>query len=278
MFSKKRQSFTHLKYVVGDQTSSKMQDLLKDSGALIHSLSEKNLSKFEIINDELVIEINGIKAYIESEEDLFIINEIFKEHCYGFFSNQKFILIDIGLNIGMSSLYFNKLDQILKIYSFEPVPNTFDKCIRNLELNNNPIKIKPFNFGLGNSNRIDSFSFSEMFKGSVGQIELSEYKKNTSKELIEVSVKIKEASKIINQIIKENPGENVLIKMDCEGAEYEILENLKESGVLNSISMLILEWHGVEFLNKLDYLENFNCFWNKNSETTGMLYGYNKLN
>ena len=46
------------------------------------------------------------------------------------------------------------------------------------------------------------------------------------------------------RFIKELPDEDELVlKMDCEGSEYEVLEHLMSKGVDERISFLWIEWH-----------------------------------
>lgn len=276
MFLKKQPTAIFIAGIKGDQSSSKIQALLKDGAPLIRTLINEASAVFHIQNDELIVNINNVKAFVECEEDLFILNEVFNNLVYGFHSAETFVVIDIGLNIGISSLYFNQRSNVEKIYAYEPVTETYHKCLRNLKLNDNPSKIITVNLGLGNSDREDRFTYSSTFKGSVGSVGLSKYKQANSPEIKFVNVNIKKASTVISEIIHQNPNKKFMIKMDCEGGEYEILPDLFQSDMLDKIDLLVLEWHELEFLDKLNYLEHFNCFYNKNSATTGMLYAFKK--
>jgi hypothetical protein len=35
----------------------------------------------------------------------------------------------------------------------------------------------------------------------------------------------------------------IIVKLDIEGAEYEVIESLLESGAINRINELFIEWH-----------------------------------
>jgi FkbM family methyltransferase len=63
--------------------------------------------------------------------------------------NKKHIL-DIGANIGETSLHFAKNNPDSKVYAFEPMPDTFIKLNHNVLLNNFT-NIEIYNFGMGNS-------------------------------------------------------------------------------------------------------------------------------
>lgn len=271
---KKTKPFELISEVSGNQSSLQVQVLLETNRSLILNLSKKQQAKF-ILNDEneLLVTIQGVTIKIECEEDLFIVNEIFQEMVYGIQLTGNVILIDVGLNIGIASLYFNLIPQVEKIYAFEPVEETYKKCLANLALNGTTPKIKTFNYGLGNTDRVDTFDYSKSFKGSVGKFDLPLQKQEN---LQFVQVQIKEAGQIISSILKENPNKKVMIKMDCEGSEEEIIPHLKTTGILDQIDLLILEWHDLKFLNELSAFDNFNCFYHMNSDSTGMLYAANK--
>lgn len=38
-------------------------------------------------------------------------------------------------------------------------------------------------------------------------------------------------------------GDRIVLKLDCEGAEYPLLEHLLETGVADRIELLLVEWH-----------------------------------
>ena len=72
-----------------------------------------------------------------------------KNDCYGLSQidfKENDIVIDIGANIGMVSLYLAKRYPFLKIYSFEPFKASYESFIENIKINNIPKgTINPFN-------------------------------------------------------------------------------------------------------------------------------------
>jgi hypothetical protein len=64
-------------------------------------------------------------------------------------------------------------------------------------------------------------------------------RKNTKEE----TVMIKDAAKEISSILEENEGKHVIVKCDCEGAEFEIFERLNEKNVISRLDVIIMEYH-----------------------------------
>lgn len=224
-----------------------------------------------------LIRFSELEIYIESLEEFHILNEVFINDDYRFSSNSKSILIDIGANIGISSLFFSRCKYINKIFAFEPVKDTYDQAQYNLKLNEKINKVEWIkNVGLGRNNRKESFLFDSKTKGNTGiRGKLSpSYLENEF--AIKREVQICDASVEINKILKTVNDEKIIIKMDCEGAEYEILDNLFESGVIDQIDVLLLEWHdnGVEEIEKLLLESGFNLFVRDLDPISGMVYAY----
>jgi FkbM family methyltransferase len=50
----------------------------------------------------------------------------------------------------------------------------------------------------------------------------------------------------------------IVCKMDIEGAEYEVIKDMQEKGVLSYINVLFIEWHNHLLCNKYDqnYIES----------------------
>ena len=55
------------------------------------------------------------------------------------------------------------------------------------------------------------------------------------------------------------PGISIMLKLDCEGAEYTILPYLSEKSLLDSVSLVAIEWHykGPDMLVHLLEKNNF---------------------
>ena len=150
------------------------------------------------------------------------------------------VVIDIGGNIGMVSIYLAKKYPFLKIYAFEPVKQNYENFLKNIELNNiNKDIIKVFNLAITKDRRdviltspFDNSGASNIynnFRGSGNIISNND-----------ISIKSITFDDIFanNNILKCK-----LLKIDCEGAEYEILysanvENLKNCEYMRA------EFHG----------------------------------
>ena len=240
---------------------------------------DKKFSNFSISNikEGFLVSFLNLKIYVESLEEFNILNEVFVLNDYNYNTTEDSVLIDIGTNIGITSLFFSRLRYIKAIYAFEPILDTFEQAEYNFDLNKDVCKIKSFkNVGLGMDNRTETFLFNKRIKGNTGIRGKLSPSYSNSKNVEEKDVKICEASEEFNKIFKNLNGEKVIVKMDCEGAEYEIIQNLKESGILNQIDVLLLEWHdkGSKVLEDKLLSAGFNCFLQDLSPITGMIYAY----
>ena len=139
------------------------------------------------------------------------------------------VVIDIGGNIGMASIYLAKKYPFLKIYAFEPVKQNYENFLKNIELNNiNKDIIKVFNLAITKDRRdvILTLHFSNS-----GASNIYNHFCDSSKLISNNDISIKSIT-FDDIFTNNNISKCKLLKIDCEGAEYEILysanvENLK---------------------------------------------------
>jgi FkbM family methyltransferase len=191
----------------------------------------------------------------------------------------KFVVIDIGSNIGDTPIFFAGLSGVEKVYAFEPFKIIFDQAQFNFSLNSELAKkIEAYNFGLSNEDLTKTVGFNEKFIGSNITVEggvLDAFSKAVVEEgkLNKQEVVLKSADKVISEIISKTQNE-VVLKIDCEGAEYEILKSLSQTGTLKKINAIMLEWHFRGEQPLLDILSqnNFVCFSQNWYASLGMIY------
>lgn len=240
---------------------------------------EKKYKDLTIINHKegFLVGFQGFSIYVESNEEFFILNEIFVRNDYDFTTTSKAVVIDIGANVGITSLFFSQFDFVEKIYAFEPVKDTYKQAEYNFSLNKNMHKVALMkNIGLGKSSRKEVFLFDKFWKGNAGcrGIESPSYSQNAA--ATEREVQIEDASVELQAIVDANPGRKIVVKMDCEGGEYEIIEGLYASGMINCINVLLIEWHdqGSLELEKVLLDSGFDFFSKNFDELTGMIYAF----
>lgn len=255
--------------------------LLYSSAAYIFNF-EKVYNNFCVLENEnfLIIKFGGLVFEIESTEEFLILSEIFLEKDYNFICNSHCVVIDIGANIGIASVFFSQKEYVKKIYSFEPIVDSFKIAEQNFK-NNNITKVKGFyNYGLGGSNRVENFFFNKSLKGNSGIRGSFSPSYNRSSIVTEVrTVEIRKASDILKPIIEENKNLRIVIKMDCEGAEYEIIENLSKENLLQKIDIVVLEWHdlGAKRIEDCLVRNNFTIFSRSLGPISGIIYGKNEM-
>jgi FkbM family methyltransferase len=158
------------------------------------------------------------------------------------------VILDIGANIGVTSIYLAKLFPDALIYSFEPLKDNFEILEKNIQSYKN---ISAFNIALGSKNGYFKVYYSDDSENFGGASLYSNGEGNDSKSFSECEVKN------ISDTLDELKIDSVdLIKIDTEGAEFEILSSLK-GHFLQNISWITGELHGKNDFKLLDYLVNF---------------------
>ena len=124
------------------------------------------------------------------------------------------VILDIGANIGNHSVYWAVKSNTKRVYSFEPVQDTFKILKKNVEINDLNNKIKIFNIGLSNRKINGSVSFYD--RRNIGGTPV---KQNPNGNL--------SLDKLDNIKIKENAVD--FVKIDVEGHELEVLQGARET-------------------------------------------------
>jgi FkbM family methyltransferase len=158
------------------------------------------------------------------------------------------VLWDIGANIGVTSLIFAQNANISHIYSFEPMPHTYDCAMRSLRAN--PAlseKITLEKLGVGNSEGELQVSYTRKAKAAIGVSEIPPRLKMLYRikpeDMEQITIQIADADAVLQGIRARHPGAPILLKLDAEGAEYGIIDRLVETGSIREIAAAAIEWH-----------------------------------
>jgi FkbM family methyltransferase len=185
----------------------------------------------------------GVRIDVSNKADcpLYLVREAFVKSEYNLDIARESVLIDIGMNRAAVSLRFAANDNIKSVYAFEPFRPTFESAKRNLELNPKlSEKINAFNFGLGKENATLELPYR---KNATGTMSTTHDVCKGQKDIHKETVVIKDAAKEIAAILRENKNRCIIVKCDCEGAEFEIFDRLDQQGLVGRIDVVIMEYH-----------------------------------
>jgi FkbM family methyltransferase len=185
----------------------------------------------------------GIKIDISDapREALGLIEGVFLNKEYAVNFNCDAVLIDIGLNLGIVSLFYAAYPNIKKIYSYEPFKPTFELAKKNIQLNPNlSEKINAFNFGLGKTDTTLELPYIDDRTGKMSTThDVCKGQENVRKE----TVVIKDAAKELTSILEESKNKHIIVKCNCEGAEFEIFERLDQENLITNLDVIIMKYH-----------------------------------
>lgn len=162
---------------------------------------------------------------------LFLFNEIF---CIGEYKVKTSIVtyVDLGSNIGLSILWYHYFNPKMSIMAFEPDGNSLQFLKKNLE-SNNVSKCKIYEVALTNKvSEAKFYRFDDMIQSLDNGLKLNHKLKYST-----IMVQTDKLSRYIkNRHIS-------LIKIDIEGSEYEVFDDLFSTGYLLNIEEIIFESH-----------------------------------
>jgi FkbM family methyltransferase len=154
------------------------------------------------------------------------------------------VVLDIGSNIGTSILFFHEQFPTAKIYGFEPHPETFQ--ILQTNVGSIP-SIEVFNYALGATDAKISVAFDGAdFSGFMAKTEAA----NPRGAVTTTECQMKHAGEVMKNLGVTKVD---LIKIDCEGAEYDVLATLPEE-ILRQCKWIVGEMHDVSGFNLLTLL------------------------
>jgi FkbM family methyltransferase len=193
-------------------------------------------------NGDIRATIDSITVNVTECTDFWTLQEVFIQRIYGCVFAPDTIVVDIGMNVGVASLWFAAIPNVAKVYGFEPFGETFEKCKNNLRLNHQvAVKVEAANFGIDGTDRELELSYNSAFSTGLGIYVTAPPGLAKNNDI--VSVHMKAAAPIIATIRANHPGQPLFLKIDCEGSEFDIIPNLDESGELQYISGIIMEAH-----------------------------------
>jgi FkbM family methyltransferase len=151
-----------------------------------------------------------------------------KEYKIDNFLDEKLTVIDIGAHGGYFTLYLSQLFPEAEIFCFEPIESNYQLLLENLKINDRK-NVRPFHLAVTD-------------KAKTAKIFLSD--DDAAHNLYDESSKFEEIKTIsLQEIMDKNKIESCgLLKLDCEGAEYEILNSFPLD-YFNKIKRIILEYH-----------------------------------
>jgi len=160
------------------------------------------------------------------------------------------VVVDIGAHIGAFSIFIAKKLKGAKIYAFEPGPLNFDLLKENIQTNRTAKKISPFNLAVGGETgkQLKLRYHPAAPAGSSTTYSFEGRGNSTGTQVSSIS---------LEDIFKRHKISRChLLKMDCEGAEYEILLSAPRQ-ILDKIQNISLEYHGGGNIYELkNYLES----------------------
>ncbi len=236
----------HIKYKLGVKTPDPLEFMLKNG--INCEVPKRLYHEFKMIFFENTYRVGHNKRII----------------------NQNPIIIDIGANVGFFSAFAISKFPNCNVYSYEPVGANFKQLLRNSELN--PDKsFKCFNNAVcGHKGTIRiNFEKHDEFTTS------ATIKDNDKGNMVSIEVPCLRLSDIFDD---NNIDKCDFLKIDCEGAEYDVLYNTPTT-YIDRIDQMVIEVHhdnyGKENLESLrDFLitNKFNLFQFRNRP--GLLWAY----
>jgi len=208
-----------------------------------------------------ILKTYGLSFYIRGRMDIWSIKETFLDRfyeLYGFKINDNWNILDVGAGIGDYAIFaaYQHPDNI--IYAYEPFPESFKLLEDNLALNEiaNVHCFQQAISGQSGMMTLDLSGGEPLQIRSYGEFAKDSQTNPATPNPSKLQVSSLSLGDVFLQL---NLSHCDLIKMDCEGAEYDMLFNTAPE-ILQRIGRIVMEYHdGVTIFahnDLVEYLQN----------------------
>ena len=190
------------------------------------------------MNREIKIFGKKINFELNSQADESVFEEVFVDRDYKVVDEiiaKSHCILDVGAHIGCFSVYCAALNEKALIFAYEPAPDNFSALKESLKVNHcNNVKCK--NVAIAAESGVRGFNLSE-----------DSHNHSFFVEGAEVKVQCLGVKQLLSRFDKVD-----LMKLDCEGAEFEILAAFTSEEFLK-VKSFYIEYH--EFADGMDSLK-----------------------
>jgi FkbM family methyltransferase len=181
-----------------------------------------------------VLELLGYRLeYFNQSDALFLVHEIFVNAAYAFESaDPRPRIVDCGANIGMAVIFFKALRPDAEVIAFEPDPTTFGRLVRTVELNRFR-NVQLENAAVGDQDGTVTFYTDASGSGGMTASIERPLGGETRREVRSVRL-----STWIQAPVD-------LLKLDVEGAEYDVVRDLIDTDAIRWIREAVIEHHAM---------------------------------
>lgn len=173
------------------------------------------------------VNVDGRELVLESGWQYGDIMAVYVDRIYQWLPVAGRVVLDIGASIGDSAMYFFARGA-RRVLAVEPWPKNYRLLERNVRLNDADDVVTPVNAGLA---------------GSCGTVRLKEGAEDSLENHLEDSPEGTPVALItLKDIVDRFQIDSAVLKLDCEGAEYEILSKTDDK-ILRRFSHIQLEYH-----------------------------------
>ena len=187
-------------------------------------LKNENIKNIDIDRNLLFFQFEGKPVYLDPSRysDPYA---VFLREEYKFLKVEGKDVIDVGMNVGDSTIYF-ALKGARRVIGIEPFPYAFSYAEKNIELNNiKNCKLLNAGYGEDGETSVDSKKISS----NISHLEQSD---NNGEKIKIYSLR---------SIIELYEIEKCVVKMNCQGCEYSLIN--EPDSVFDHIEMIQIEYH-----------------------------------
>ena len=218
------------------------------NSACINGIDGKSI--LYIDNEKIVIKLGNRSITLYGYQHGWL-GETFND--YGWLEVMGKNVLDVGANIGDSAIYFATRGA-KRVTALEPYPLPYRCMLNNVKINGFEDIIIPVNMGIGRHRLVRLNPETGFTQGS---------------SIVESERGIAVPVLALDEVI-ENFGPFDVMKMDCEGCEYDAIS---ESKYINQFRQILIEYHnGRSFLPGLLKQNGFNVRSTRLSGKVGYIY------